>query len=84
MCLLFISHHLQAQTPTVGLILNTEEAFNGYTLFNAGPSLSGTLGGTSTTYLINNCGEIINFWRSRYSAGLSCHLDYKVVVVLKS
>lgn len=67
----------KAQQPTVGLITNTENAFNGYTLFNAGPKASGGFGGNGAAYLINNCGEIINFWTSEYNAGLSCYLDYK-------
>ncbi len=75
--LFFALLQTKAQTPTVGLLLNTEAAFNGYTLFNAGPGLSGALSGNSTAYLINNCGEMVNFWRSRYNAGLSCYLDYK-------
>jgi len=75
--LFFAFSKVTAQDPTVGLQLNTEAAFNGYTLFNAGPGLSGALGGNSTTYLIDNCGEMVNFWRSRYNAGLSCYLDTK-------
>jgi len=66
----------KAQEPTVGIIMNTENAFNGYTLFNAGPRASGGFGGNGAAYLINNCGEIINFWLSDYNAGLSCYLDY--------
>lgn len=66
---------VNAQNPTVGLFLNTEEAFNGYTLFNAGPALGGSLGGNSTTYLIDNCGQMVNRWSSRYNAGFSCYLD---------
>jgi len=36
--------------PTVGLKLNTADAYNGYTLFSP---LSST-----TSYLIDNCGEV--------------------------
>ena len=43
------------------LTLNTPESFDGYTLFC--PS-SGY-----TTYLINNCGEVINTWISVYRPG---------------
>lgn len=53
------------QTPTVGLLLNTSEAFNGYTLF---------IGGQKNTYLINNCGELINKWESPFSAGSTAYL----------
>jgi len=47
--------HTKAQ-PTVGLKLNTANAYNGYTLFT--PYYS------DFTYLIDNCGEIINTWES--------------------
>lgn len=54
--LLGLSHmHSKAQ-PTVGLKLNTANAYNGYTLFT--PYYS------DFTYLIDNCGEIINKWES--------------------
>lgn len=53
------------QTPTVGLLLNTPEAFNGYTLF---------IGGQKSTFLINNCGELINKWESPFSAGSTAYL----------
>jgi hypothetical protein len=44
---------------TIGLLLNSEDAQNGYTLF----------GGLrfSTTYLIDNCGEMVESWSSDYS-----------------
>jgi len=44
---------VNAQT-TVGLKLNTGNAFSGYTLFSP---LSST-----TSYLIDNCGEVVNKW----------------------
>jgi len=47
--------HTKAQT-TVGLKLNTTNAYNGYTLFT--PYYS------NFTYLIDNCGEVINTWQS--------------------
>jgi len=53
-------------SQTVGLILNSEESLNGYTLF--APNTS------NKTYLINNCGEIINTWESDYNVGLSVYL----------
>lgn len=40
--------------PTVGLKLNTADAYNGYTLFSP---LNST-----TSYLIDNCGEVVNQW----------------------
>jgi len=73
----FVWFNAYAQEPTVGVIINTEKAFNGYTLFNAGPTASGGFGGNGAAYLVNNCGEIINGWQSEYNAGLSCYLDYK-------
>ena len=43
--------NLQAQSQ-FGVKLNTEEAYDGYILFE----------NTQNTYLINNCGEILNTW----------------------
>lgn len=55
----------QAQ-QTVGLFLNTPNAFEGYTLF--APINS------TETYLIDNCGEKVHSWSSNYRPGLSCYL----------
>lgn len=49
---------------TVGLFLNTPEASPGYTLFTSGVN----------TYLIDNCGKLINEWESQYFAGNSVYL----------
>ena len=49
---------------TVGVITNTPQAFDGYTLFTV----------HTETYLIDNCGEIVNQWTSKYSAGHSVYL----------
>lgn len=49
---------------TVGTILNTEDSFGGYTLFTA----------QTETYLINNCGEVVNQWTSQYPPGNSVYL----------
>ena len=46
--------------------LNTDESFNGYTLFSP---LNST-----NTYLIDNCGYLINSWTSSYTPGLSVYL----------
>ena len=54
------------QTQTVGTFLNTQESFNGYTLLDP-------MGSTST-YLINNCGEVVNTWTSEYPSGGACYL----------
>ena len=57
---------INAQTQTVGVFTNTENSFNGYTLFAPIPGFE--------TYLINNCGEVVNQWSSEYRIGLSAYL----------
>lgn len=49
---------------TVGVILNTDDAESGYTLFTS----------HTKTFLINNCGEVINQWNSDYIYGNSVYL----------
>lgn len=61
--LLFINISIYAQN-TIGVLLNNEKSFNGYTLFTA----------QTETYLINNCGEVINQWSSEYQSGKSVYL----------
>ncbi|WP_159023868.1 aryl-sulfate sulfotransferase [Formosa sp. L2A11] len=51
---------------TVGLLKKTDEASDGYTLF--APIQS------TTTYLINNCGEEVYEWPSDYTPGHSVYL----------
>ena len=52
---------------TVGLILNDQDqSFDGYTLF--APNLA------KTTYLIDNDGNLINKWISKYIPGISAYL----------
>ncbi len=51
---------------TVGTLTYTTDAYNGYTLFSSGTS--------TETYLINNCGEVINQWTSNYTPGNSLYL----------
>ena len=51
---------------TVGIFQNDSTSFNGYTLF--APSSS------RTTYLVNNCGEVIQTWISEFSPGASVYL----------
>ncbi len=51
---------------TVGLFTNTTQSFDGYTLF--API------GSTTTYLINNCGEKVHSWPSNYRPGQSVYL----------
>ncbi|GAB4243224.1 MAG: hypothetical protein Kow0027_02160 [Saprospiraceae bacterium] len=64
---LFLFFGLSANgQQTVGLFLNDSLAFNGYTLF---APLS-----SRTTYLIDNCGELINSWESNFNPGVSTYL----------
>ncbi|MEO9853866.1 MAG: aryl-sulfate sulfotransferase [Reichenbachiella sp.] len=55
-----------AQERTVGIMLNGEETFNGYTLFSPH--------GNTSIYLINNCGEKVHEWYSTYFPGVSVYL----------
>ncbi len=58
--LLFSLTHGMAQN-TVGVQLNTANSLNGYTLFS--PRTNET---PRYTYLIDNCGEIVNRWESSF------------------
>ena len=49
---------------TVGTILNSEEAYDGLSLFTVDRS----------TFLINNCGQVINSWESDYLSGKSVYV----------
>ncbi len=51
---------------TVGLLQYDEGSFEGYTLFS--PI------NTGTTYLVDNCGSIINLWQSNFKPGLIAYL----------
>ncbi|MDX1477782.1 MAG: aryl-sulfate sulfotransferase [Saprospiraceae bacterium] len=51
---------------TVGVFLNTTEAFDGYTLFSPASR--------TETYLIDNCGHVINQWYSAYRPGQAAYL----------
>ncbi len=60
---LFISTQIQAQ-QTVGLFLNDSLSVNGYTLFGNG----------NTTYLIDNCGFVVNTWESNFTSNTAIYL----------
>lgn len=64
LAILFFSS-LSAQ-QTVGLFQNDSTAFNGYTLFAPITSTS--------TYLIDNCGELIHSWEGNSMPGISAYL----------
>ena len=53
-----------SQTQTVGLFQYDSSAVNGYTLFSA----------DEKTYLIDNCGYLINEWQSNFNSGNSAYL----------
>mgnify|MGYP001207270361 CR=1 FL=1 len=55
-----------AQTQTVGVFTNSENSFDGYTLYAPIPGFD--------SFLINNCGEVVNQWTSEYRIGLSAYL----------
>lgn len=58
--------NISLSQQTVGLFLNEPNSYNGYTLFSPLNS--------STTYLINNCGERVHSWPSAYNPGASVYL----------
>lgn len=64
--LIFLFSHFSLAQQTVGLFQNTEEAWNGYTLFS--PQVSKEI------YLIDNCGEKVHSWTSDFLPGLSSYL----------
>lgn len=64
--ILIITGHICFAQNTVGIISNTSHSFDGYTLF--APS------GSTSTYLINNCGELVHQWESQYRPGAVAYL----------
>lgn len=64
--LLACSVRLANAQATVGLTFSDSSAFEGYTLF--APM------GTNETYLIDNCGQVINQWTSAYPPALLAYL----------
>ena len=66
-CVVCTSGNLRAQQPTVGLLEYSQgDNQDGYVLF---APISST-----TTYLINKCGEKVHEWSSMYKPGLSVYL----------
>src|SRR5690606_25749469 len=61
--LLFFIITVKSQN-TVGVITNTSDTFDGFTLFTS----------HTETYLINNCGEVINQWTSNFPPGNAVYL----------
>ena len=65
----FICYTVSSQTNTVGLITNSPEAYNGYTLFSP-------MGlGNTSTFLIDNCGYKVHEWNSSFQVALSTYLS---------
>lgn len=62
--LLFLCLNISYSQNTVGTISLTNDAFEAYTLFSI----------NTDSYLINNCGEVINEWNSNYLQGNAVYL----------
>jgi hypothetical protein len=62
----FILFSLNASAQTLGLIQNDSTSFNGYTLFS--PTAF------NKTYLIDNCGNVVNEWESDFDPGMMAYL----------
>ena len=61
---LFLAVSLGFAQNTIGTVLNTADAYDGYTLFTVDKS----------TYLINNCGQVVHEWTSDYLYGKSVYI----------
>ena len=59
-----INHDILSQT--IGVLRNDSGSYNGYTLL--APVRS------TETYLINNCGQVVNQWSSNFTTGVSVYL----------
>ena len=65
-CSIFLCIITAKAQNTVGTLTNNQGTFNGYTLY--APA------GHTETYLINNCGEVINQWTSTVAPGNAVYL----------
>ena len=63
-CVICSMSLLFSQEQTVGVFIYDDDVYEGYTLFS--PS--------KNTYLIDNCGNVINQWASQYRPGLAVYL----------
>jgi hypothetical protein len=64
--IIIVQNTFTSFSQTVGIINNDSGSYNGYTLL--APVRS------TETYLINNCGQVINEWSSTYTAGAAVYL----------
>ncbi|MBT3209618.1 MAG: T9SS type A sorting domain-containing protein [Bacteroidetes bacterium] len=63
---IFSSTGIIAQEQTIGWFLNSQNSYDGFTLFAPIPY--------TETYLIDNCGKLIHSWSSDYQPGHSAYL----------
>ena len=64
---------LNAQEITLSTLLNTDEAFQSFTLFAPFNNFN--------TYLVNNCGELINVWESQERLAAAVYLTEEAELV---
>lgn len=64
MSLLFYSTQIYSQT--IGLLYDTPQVSEGYTLF--------TPSNNNHVFLVNNCGEVVNQWAFTEKPGLTCYI----------
>ena len=65
-CLLLFLPFTGNSQPTIGLMLNTANSWEGYTLFS--PT------SYNYSYLIDNCGKYIHAWKGTYTTGMATYL----------
>ncbi len=61
---LFLPYLLLTQNQTVGVFTYNQDSYEGFTLFSP----------TKNTYLIDNCGNLVNEWQSEFRSGLAVYL----------